>query len=57
MYGSRIKRTLGSRMELNPVFKKINSLKISNGIKKVVISRQDLHPAKFPSLKKNQRKA
>jgi hypothetical protein len=44
-------------MELNPVFKKINSLKISNGIKKVVISRQDLHPAKFPSLKKNQRKA
>ena len=37
MYGLRIKAASGSGMELNPVFKEINRLKILNGIKGVVI--------------------
>ena len=40
VYGSRTKGVSGSRVELNPVFKEINQLKISE-IKEVVTSGQD----------------
>jgi hypothetical protein len=41
MCSLRIRRTPGSGMELNLVFKEINRLKISNGIKGVVTLGQD----------------
>jgi hypothetical protein len=53
MYGSRIKEAPGSGMELNPVFKEINTLKILNGIKGVVTSRQDSTQLSFHFVKRN----
>jgi hypothetical protein len=41
MYDSRVEGAPGNRMELNPVFKVINQLKILNRIKELVISGQD----------------
>ena len=38
IYGLRIKGVPGSGMEVNPVFKQINRLNISNGIIGMVIS-------------------
>ena len=37
-------------MELSPVFKEINRLR--NGLKGVVTSREDPHPAKLPTVKR-----
>jgi hypothetical protein len=50
MYRRRRKEAPGSRMELKPVFKKINRLKRSqmlNGTKEVVISGQELTKLNF----------
>ena len=44
-----------SGMELNPVFKEINRLRL--GIKGVVTSRARSHPAKFPICEKELKKS
>jgi hypothetical protein len=41
MYGSKVKRVPGRKMELNPVFKEIIRLNIKSGIKGVVTLGQD----------------
>ena len=53
MYGSKIKGTLGSIMELNPVFREINKLKILNRIKEVVALGQDPTQPSFHLVRRN----
>jgi hypothetical protein len=57
MYGSRVKGAPGNRIELNPLLKEKNRLKIQNGIKGMVVSMvARSHPAKLPSCEKELKK-
>lgn len=55
MYNLRRKRTLGSGMELSPVFKKMNKLR--NEKKQSGDLREISHPAKFSTCKKELKKS
>ena len=58
MYGSMVKGAPRSGMELNPVFKEINRLKIQHGFKGLVASVvARSHPAKLPSCEKELNKS
>ena len=53
MHGSRRKGAPGSRSELNPMVTEVNRLKILNGVKRAVTSRQDHTQLGFHLVKRN----